>query len=63
MKKIFSFLLVLFVCVNGLFAQKPYVEYWHNTKKATEGTLSNDDIRIGTWRWFYEDGSLQKVGE
>ena len=63
MKNIFNFLLILIFSANALFAQKPYVEYWHNAKKATEGTLSNEDIRIGTWRWFYEDGALQKIGE
>jgi len=62
MKNIFKVLLILLISINGLFAQKPHVEYWHNGKKATEGTLSDKNIRIGEWRWFYEDGSLQKVG-
>ena len=63
MKRIFNFLLILFISVNVLNAQKPYVEYWQNGQKATEGTLSDKNIRIGERRWFYENGSLQKIGE
>ena len=55
MKNIFNFLLILFISVSALFAQKPYVEYWHNGQKATEGTLSDKGVRIGAWHWYYEN--------
>ena len=63
MKKILNFLLILLVSSSAVVAQKPYVEYWSNAQKATEGTLSNNDVRIGVWHWYYEDGKVQKVGE
>ena len=55
MKNIFNFLLILFISVSALFAQKPYVEYWHNGQKATEGTLS--DKGVISWMMLF-DGAL-----
>ena len=45
------------------FAQQVKKNYWDNGKVKSEGAYNNANMKVGKWKYYYQNGQLEVIGE
>jgi antitoxin component YwqK of YwqJK toxin-antitoxin module len=45
------------------FAQQVKKDYWDNGKVKSEGAYNNASMKVGKWKYYYQNGQLEVIGD